>query len=300
MNTATFTKDQPATSSAGRITVNDMSPRTGAEIVGLDLRDPKAIDANWQRINDLLRDRHVLLFRDQELDAERLGSFAQRFGEFEHSVTQRADGTLSEPVHLITNLDAEGKPSKTPHRSSNYFWHSDKAFLANGSAMVMLTALELPPKGGDTQFANMEMAYEGLSAQDKALVDGLEVVHSFEHMRNNLMKRPLTDMERATVPGPRRHPLVRTDPVTGRKSLLLGMYACEIVGMSPEEGKALIDRLQEHATQPQFVYTHEWRKGDFFAWNNLTLLHRALPNYEMGDYRRIMLRCGIKSRTEIA
>jgi alpha-ketoglutarate-dependent taurine dioxygenase len=299
MNIVPAHSDDSSVVPGQNITVSDISPTLGAEIVGLDLRDPTAIDANWSRINDLLRDRHILLFRDQSLDAETLGNFAQRFGTFERSVTQRADGTLSEPVHLITNLDAAGMPSKTPHRNSNYFWHSDKAFLANGSAMVMLFGLELPPKGGDTQFADMQAAYEGLSDADKALVDGLEVVHSFEHMRNTLMNRPLTDLERATVPGPRRHPLVRTDPVTGRKSLLLGMYACNIVGMTPEDGKALIARLQEHATQPRFVYTHQWRTGDFFAWNNLTLLHRALPNYDMGDYRRIMLRCGIKSDVAI-
>jgi Probable taurine catabolism dioxygenase len=281
------------------IEINDVSDVVGAEIIGLDIRDDEVVNAHWVEIQQLLKERHILLFRDQDLDPDTLGKFALRFGEFERSVTQRADGTVSEPVHTITNLDATGKPSATPHRNSNYFWHSDKAFLANGSAMVMLFGMELPPNGGDTQFANMELAYEGLSEEDKALVADLQVVHSFEHMRDNLMKRPLSDFERQTVPGPRQHPLVRTDPATGRKSLLLGMYACEVVGMPREQGQALIERLQEHATQPRFVYTHQWRKGDFFAWNNLTLLHRALPNYEMSNHRRIMLRCGIKSRDVI-
>jgi alpha-ketoglutarate-dependent taurine dioxygenase len=246
----------------------------------------------------LLRDRHVLLFRDQSLTEDDMGRFAQRFGAFERSVTQRPDGSVSEPVHMITNLDAEGKPSKTPHRSSNYFWHTDKGFLPTGSAMVMLYGMELPPKGGDTQFANMELAYDGLSDTDKALVSKLRVVHSFEYMRNELMKRPLSEFERQTIPGPIVHPLVRTDPRTGRKSLFLGMYACEIEGIPREEGRAFIRQLQDHATQPRFVYTHTWRKGDFLAWDNLCLLHRALPNFEMENHRRVMMRCGIKS-TEI-
>lgn len=288
----------PAIRGTSGVQINDISPILGAEIVGLDVRDKASVDAHWEQLESLLAERHVLLFRDQVLDEIELGRFAPRFGEYEHSVTQRPDGTISEPVHTITNLDAEGKPSKNPHASSNYFWHSDKAFRATGSRMVLLYGHELPPRGGDTQFANMQLAYEGLSPADKELVAGLRALHSFEYMRNNLMKRPLSDLERSVVPPPHAHPLVRTDPRTGRKSLFLGMYACEIVGMPLEEGKALIDRLQEHATQPQFVYTHTWRKGDFLVWNNLPLLHRALPNFEMESYRRIMVRCGIAS-TEI-
>lgn len=288
----------PSMVATSGVRIRDVSPILGAEIVGLDIRDQASVDAHWARLEDLLSERHVLLFRDQMLDESDLERFAPRFGEFEQSVTQRPDGTISPPVHTITNLDANNKPSKTPHASSNYFWHSDKAFRPTGSRMVLLYGDELPPSGGDTQFANMQLAYEALSPADKKLISGLRAVHSFEYMRNALMKRPLSDLERSVVPAPHAHPLVRTDPQTGGKSLFLGMYACEIVGMPLTEGKALIDRLQEHATQPQFVYTHQWRKGDFLVWNNLPLLHRALPNFEMESYRRIMIRCGIKS-TEV-
>jgi len=281
------------------IEIEDVSGILGAEIRGLDIRDQARVDAHWEQLSALLRDRHVLLFRDQVLEAADLGRFALCFGDFEQSVTQRPDGTLSEPVHTITNLDAEGRPSATRHRSSNYFWHTDKAFRATGSAMVLLYGVELPPGGGDTQFANMELAYEGLSEADKRMAASLRVVHSFEYMRNHLMKRPLTELERSTVPPPQAHPLVRTDPRTGRRSLFLGMYACEIVGMPLAEGRAFIARLQEHATQPRFVYTHQWRQGDFLAWNNLTLLHRAVPNFDMGQHRRVMMRCGIRSTERI-
>lgn len=290
----------PFMAARSEVQIRDVSPILGAEIVGLDIRDQASVDAHWTQLESLLQERDVLLFRDQVLDESDLERFAPRFGEFEQSVTQRPDGTISKPVHTITNLDANNKPSRTPHASSNYFWHSDKAFRPTGSRMVLLYGDELPPRGGDTQFANMHLAYEALSPADKALVNGLRAVHSFEYMRDNLMKRPLTDLERSVVPTPHAHPLVRTDPLNGRKSLFLGMYACEIVGMPLREGKALIDRLQEHATQAQFVYTHQWRKGDFLVWNNLPLLHRALPNFDMESYRRIMIRCGIKSTELIA
>jgi alpha-ketoglutarate-dependent taurine dioxygenase len=297
IETISGTGSSPEVSSGFQVA--DASPVLGAEIVGLDIRDDAAIDANWGLLTALLRDRHVLLFRDQDIVEADMGRLAMRFGAFERSVTQRPDGTQSEPVHMITNLDTEGRPSKTPHRSSNYFWHSDKAFMPTGSAMVMLYGVELPPKGGDTQFANMELAYEGLSDDDKALIADLRAIHSFEYMRDHLMKRPLTELERATIPAPLAHPLVRTDPLTGRKSLLLGMYACAIEGMDPAAGMALIQRLQAHATQERFVYTHTWRKGDFLAWNNLSTLHRALPNYEMEAHRRVMMRCGVKSAAVI-
>jgi alpha-ketoglutarate-dependent taurine dioxygenase len=306
MRTQTMDKQQATGASrvfheapGAEVRIGKLSPKLGAEITGLDIRDDTRVDAHWAQLESLLKERHLLLFRDQDLDEASMGRFALRFGEFERSVTQRPDGSLSEPVHMITNLDAEGRPSKTPHRSSNYFWHADKAFRPTGSAMVLLHGIELPPEGGDTQFADMVQAYEGLSDEDKHLVAGLRVVHSFEHMRNNLMKRPLTELERQTVTPPHAHPLVRTDPRTGRKSLFLGMYACEIVGMPIEEGQALIARLHAHAVAPAFVYTHQWRKGDFLAWDNLALLHRALPNFAMESHRRVMMRCGIKSNEVI-
>ncbi len=275
--------------------VNDISDVLGAEIVGLDVTSDR-LEAEWDRIQTLLRDHHVLVFRNQELTEDGLEKFARRFGELERSVTQRADGTIAPPVHMITNLDAEGKPSRTPYVNSNYFWHSDRAFFPTGSAMVLLYGMEMPPGGGgDTQFANMILAYEGLSDADKALVADLRVLHSFEHMRETLMKRPLSELERKVAPPPSLHPLVRTDPVTGRKSLLLGMYACEIDGMPREEARALLKRLEEHATRPEFVYTHKWQEHDFIIWDNLCLMHRALPNFEMEKYRRIMMRCGVTS-----
>jgi alpha-ketoglutarate-dependent taurine dioxygenase len=285
-------------SHASEITVKDVSPMLGAEIVGLDIKSDR-LDGFWRELVALLSDRHVLLFRDQELGEADMEKFASRFGAFERSVTERPDGVINPPVHYITNFDKDGKPAKTPFQNSNYFWHSDKAFRPTGSAMVFLYGVELPPKGGDTQFANMNLAYEALSSEDKALVDGLQVVHSFEHMRLTRMMRPLSDLERSVVPPPHVHPMVRTDPKTGRKSLFLGMYASEVVGMGLEEGRALLKRLEDHATSPQFVYTHTWRKGDFFFWDNLCLLHRALPNYEMEAYRRVMMRCGIKSELVI-
>jgi alpha-ketoglutarate-dependent taurine dioxygenase len=157
----------------------------------------------------------------------------------------------------------------------------------------MLQAVELPPSGGDTEFADMSAAYEALPGPEKARIDGLRVVHSFEYMRTSTGDRPLTDEERAATP-PVVHPLVRTHPDTGRRSLYLGMYCSEVVGMDAAQGRALLDDLLNHATQARFAYTHRWEPGDLVLWDNRCLLHRAIPNYEMGRSRRVLNRLVVK------
>lgn len=277
-----------------------LTPDVGIEFQGLNVTDDNAVDRHFDRIRQDLRDRKVVVFRDQPLDEASLERFSRRFGELARSVTETADGRIDAPVvQQITNLDAQGKPSKTPFVNSNYFWHSDRLFFRNGLGMVLLFGKELPPSGGDTQFADMEAAYDALTPQDRALAESLQVVHSFEYMRLTHMKRPLTDKEQTVAPPPVVHPMVRHNPETGRNGLLLGMYASEVVGMPLEDGRALIARLQDHATSDRFVYTHVWRPGDFVVWNNLSTMHRAVANYDMEGHRRIMIRCAVEAREAI-
>jgi len=145
--------------------------------------------------------------------------------------------------------------------------------------LTMLYAVELPPSGGDTAFANMTQAYDSLPDDIKRRVAGLRVAF-----------RPAFDASR---PGA-DHPLVRTHPDTGKKSLYIGNHSTGIVGMPEEAGKALLAELLDHATQPRFVYTHRWRLGDLVMWDNRCLLHRAVNNYETGKYRRVMHRSVVR------
>lgn len=280
----------------GAIRRTALTADVGMEYTGLDVTDDHAVDRRFDEIRHDLRDRKVIVFRDQPLDEASLERFSRRFGDLARSVTETADGKIDAPVvQQITNLDAEGKPSRTPFVNSNYFWHSDRLFFRNGLGMVLLFGKELPPSGGDTQFADMEAAYDALSPQDRALADSLQVVHSFEYMRLTYMKRPLTEKERAVAPPPMVHPMVRHNQETGRNGLLLGMYASEVVGMPLDAGRALIARLQDHATSDRFVYTHVWRPGDFVIWSNLSTMHRAVANYDMEGHRRIMIRCAVEA-----
>jgi alpha-ketoglutarate-dependent taurine dioxygenase len=145
--------------------------------------------------------------------------------------------------------------------------------------LTTLYAVELPPAGGDTEFANMALAYAALPEEMKCRIDGLRVVFS-----------PAFDPARGAVD----HPLVRTHPDTGAKSLYLGNHSTHIPGMLEVEGAKLLAELLDHATQRQFVYVHRWRRGDLVMWDNRCLLHRAVGNYEVEKYRRIMHRSVVR------
>jgi taurine dioxygenase len=243
-------------------------------------------------------EHHVLVFRDQHLTKEQQLALTLGFGEIEGHVARLPDGTPLPLVHTVHNLDANGNPTRTPDSVGNYSWHTDKSYHATPSLLTMLHALELPPAGGDTQFANTALGYAALPDDTKREIAGLSVVHSWEASRRNLGASPATDEQKRERP-PVTHPLVRTHPETGVKTLYLGLHASHVVGMPEAEGRALLDRLLEHTTEPRFVYVHRWRSGDVVLWDNRCLLHRAARNYEMATYRRILQRTVVKGTVPV-
>jgi alpha-ketoglutarate-dependent taurine dioxygenase len=275
-------------------TVTRLPGAFGAEINGLDLRGA-ASSAVATAIRTAFLENAVLVIRDQNIDRATMKRFAESFGEIEtHAVAlKQANGESISGVHLITNLDANGIPVERPIINSNYFWHSDKSYLPRPALATMLCAQEIPPAGGDTQFANMAVAYDALPAATKARIDGLKVIHSLEYMRISTGNAPPTEEEKVVAP-PVSAPLVRIHPETGRKSLFIGMYASHIAGMDPAESRQLLDALTAHATAADFVYTHCWRLRDLVVWDNRCTMHRAIANFEMGRHRRILMRCVVK------
>ena len=266
----------------------------GAELVGLDLSRP-ITPGSSAAVQAAFLEHALLVIRDQKIDRAAMKRFAETFGELEpHAVAlKQFDGQAIAGVHLISNLDANGVPVEKPVINSNYFWHSDKSYLPRPALATFLCAQEIPPSGGDTQFANMAAAYAALPAETKARIEGLKVVHSLEYMRISTGNAPPTAEEKIAAP-PVVNPLVRVHPGTGRKGLFIGMYASQIVGMEEAEGRRLIDELTAHATGPRFVYTHQWRPGDLVVWDNRCTMHRAVANFEMGRHRRILMRCVVK------
>ncbi len=237
-----------------------------------------------------LLDHRVVVFPDQTLTREQQYAFTAQFGEVEHHGGGRP-GKRHDVAHVTANLDADGNPSDRFAKGANYRWHTDKPYYAAPPALTALYAVELPPTGGDTEFANTALAYAALPEAAKRRIAGLRLVFQWEGGR-----RP---GYYANELPPVDHPLVRTHPETGQPALYLGNHAIRVAGIPDDEGAALLDELLRHATQPQFTYTHRWRHGDLVMWDNRCLLHRAVANYEMTKYRRIMHRNVVKGTVPV-
>jgi alpha-ketoglutarate-dependent taurine dioxygenase len=265
-----------------------LSPAGGVEITGADLSRPLSPD-RLAAVLAAFRERHILVFRDQDMSQDEQLAFTRQLGEIEEHVGRHSAAGRYGLVHTVTNLDEDGRPTTKLIQVGNYHWHTDKSYHAVPSLMTILHAKELPPVGGNTQFANMALAYDALPAAMKRRIAGMRVVHTWAASRRRAGAPPPSEIEMRERP-PVEHPLVRTHPETGAKTLYIGNHASHIIGMPEEDSEALLQELLEHATQPQFVYTHHWRDGDLVMWDNRCLLHRALANYEMAKHRRVLHR----------
>jgi alpha-ketoglutarate-dependent taurine dioxygenase len=269
----------------GLIVGSRLSAAGGIAISGIDLVGPLAPKAR-ARILEVFRDHHVVVFPGQALTREQQYDFARNFGEIEPS--GQPGSKRNAVAHVISNLDKDGNPvDRSSSPVSNYRWHTDKSWHAVPPLLTMLHAVELPPEGGDTEFANTAMGYSMLPEATKRRIAGLRVVFCWGASGGKSLKAMREDP-------PVDHPLVRTHPDTRRKALYLGNHASHIRGMCEAEGAALLDDLLEHTTQRQFVYAHRWRMGDLVLWDNRCLLHRAVANYDAGKHRRIMHRSVVR------
>ena len=264
-------------------TVRSLSPLVAAEVTGLDLREP--LDpATRQAVYDAFVRYQVLAFRDQSLTRTEQIAFTEQFGTLERHIASNRGGD-NPLLHIVSNLNAEGKPSGKVKSAT---WHSDKSFRPEPSMATILHAVIMPPDGGDTCFANMYAAYDALDDAEKTALDGLRVIHSWELSQQKSGLRA-TEEEIRDAP-PMSHPLVRVHPDSGRKCLFMGLHASHFDGWPMQDGRALLARLEAHATQDRFVYRHKWHAGDVLMWDNRCLLHRADPNFDAALYPRVLHR----------
>ncbi|MSP01179.1 MAG: TauD/TfdA family dioxygenase [Acetobacteraceae bacterium] len=264
-------------------TLEPLSPVLGAAVSGLDLRQPLPAETK-RAVYDAFIRYHVLCFRNQHLDPDQQIAFTEQFGTLErHMASNR--GTFNPLVHIVSNLGADGKPSG---KVASTGWHSDKSFRAQPSLATILHAQVMPPEGGETCFASMIAAYDALAEREKAEVDNIRVVHSWEMSRAR-MGAKATPEEIADAP-PLTHPLVRIIPETGRKALFMGEHAAYFENQPMDEGRARLDALTAHAVEERFVYRHKWRMGDMLMWDNRCLLHRANPNFDAALHPRVLHR----------
>lgn len=271
-----------------------------AEISGVDIARPlAATDRN--AIQDAIDRYAVVVFRDQDLDDDRQVAFARHFGPI-HSSAQKARHTgikhrlAGNEIADISNLDGDSKVLDENSKRrldwlANRLWHTDASFRAVPGALSMLYAHVVPDEGGDTEFADMRAAYDALPNGTKATIEDLVAEHSIWHSRGQLAVTKYTPEELASLP-PVPQRVVRILPGSKRKTLYVAAHASHIIGMPVADGRLLLMDLIEHATRPQFVHAHTWKRGDLVIWDNRCTMHRARPfdTTKVRDLRRVTTR----------
>jgi alpha-ketoglutarate-dependent 2,4-dichlorophenoxyacetate dioxygenase len=264
------------------IAIRQIHPVFVGEVSGVDLRqkltpdEARAIEAGMDRYA-------VLVFHGQNITDEQQIAFTRNFGEIENSaggnVTRPDQKRLNPLMNDVSNLGQDNLPLARDDRRrlfnlGNQLWHSDSSFRAIPAKYSLLSGRIVVEKGGNTEFADMRAAYDALDEETKAEVEGLVCEHSLIYSRGLLGFTELSAEERAMF-APVRQRLVRTHPVTGRKSLYLASHAGTIVGWPVPEARAFLRDLTEHATQRRFVYVHKWRQYDLVMWDNRQTMHRV-------------------------
>jgi taurine dioxygenase len=261
-----------------------LSPVLGAEVIGMDLaRDTD--DVLFGALRDAFLRHQLLVFRNQTFDEDQHVAFARRWGKIQRHVLSQYVHAGKPEIFVITNLDANGKPKGEHPDPGAKIWHTDGSWAMERGLATMLYSIAKPKAGGDTLFANMYLAYDGLSEEMKRRLEGLRAVHDLDYSRQlSGAKQQMTEEQKRAAP-PVEHDIVRVHADTGRKCLYLGQHASHIAGMPLEEGRALVHELNAHCTQPCYTYTYRWSVGDALMWDNRCLLHSATEFDWMDDVR---------------
>jgi len=281
------------------IAIRRLHPFIGAEVANVDLTRPLAPE-EVAAIEAGMDEHAVLVFHDQRLTDEQQLAFARNFGE----IQSEKGGSILRPHELrldvvfadISNLDTDGRMLAPDDRRrafavANQLWHSDSSFRPTPAKYSILSARAIPTRGGNTEFADMRAAYDALDEATRLEIEDLLCEHSVLYSRALLGFTEFTAEDRASLLTARQR-LVRTHPVTGRKSLFLSSHAGRIVGRPLPESRIFLYDLTEHATQRRFVYTHVWRQYDLVMWDNRQTMHRGRrypDTEEVRDMRRLSI-----------
>jgi alpha-ketoglutarate-dependent 2,4-dichlorophenoxyacetate dioxygenase len=283
------------------VSIRPLHPVFAGEVEGVDCTrslgadEVAAIEAGMDRFA-------VLVFRDQDLTDEQQVAFSRNFGEIESystpgNIRKSAEHRLRTPGIIdFSNLDKTGDILSAGDRIwffklADRLWHSDSSFRPVPAKYSLLSGRVLPSWGGNTEFADMRAAYDALDERTKSEIEALVCLHSLRYSRAAIGFTDLTEDEIVAF-RPIRQRLVRTHPVTGRKSLFLASHAGEIEGWPIPASRMFLHELTEHATQREFVYSHEWRLHDLVVWDNRQTMHRARrfdDRNEIRDVRRTTL-----------
>jgi taurine dioxygenase len=275
-------------------TITPLTGHTGAEVVGLDFTKP--IEGETRAtLNRAFVEHHVLVMREQHFGPEEFRVAAQVFGELQQHDKKEHHVPGHPHVYYVSNDEfVDGKriiPGET--------FHTDHSNHPRPPKATMLFAVELPSRGGDTQYVNVHEAYDDLPESHKRKIDGLKAVHVYQSKYSPRRLGYISEESLRDIPPPGVHPLVRTHPENGRKALYLNPVRMEsIVGIEDAEAVELIGELMRHATQKKYEYRHQWRYGDWVIWDNRSVLHQANTDYDLTE-RRYLYRLMLKGEVPV-
>ncbi len=277
------------------ISITELTPGFMGEVSGIDITQPLT-RAQVAELEAGMDRYAVLIYHDQRLTDAQQKTFSLNFGPLEETaggnVTKDADRRLDPDMADVSNLGTDHKPLARDDRRrlfnlGNQLWHSDSSFRAVPAKYSLLSGRIVVDAGGNTEFADMRAAYDALDPTTKAEIEDLVCEHSLIYSRGTLGFTELSDEEKRMFK-PVRQRLVRTHPVTRRKSLYLSSHIGTIVGWPMPEARAFIRDLTEHAVQPTFTYAHKWRQFDLVMWDNRSTMHRVrrFDESQVRDMRR--------------
>ena len=283
-----------------RITVQPLSAALGAEVSGVDLRQP--LDgASFAEIEQAWHRHLVLRFRGQLLSDPQLLALSRQFGELDPP----GPNPYGKPfladfpeINVISNVKLEGQPIGNLG-DGEASWHCDMTYVDQPPRAALLHALELPAGGSDTYWSNMYLAYDTLPAELKQRIAGRRAIHDASYNSAGMLRKGMKEISDPRQAPGAHHPLVIRHPDTGRRALFLGRRRNSyVVGLDLAESEALLDALWAHATRPEFTFRQQWQLHDLILWDNRCTLHRR--DAFDGNARRIMHRTQIKGTAVIA
>lgn len=252
------------------VTVTPITPNVGAEVSNVDLT--AVSEAQADELRAALVDRKALVFRDQNINPAQFADFMRIFGETVKEDLTVEDGNPPEVGSIHIRPD---------ERQRINFWHMDHSFRDLPSPVLALHADILPPQGGDTLFASLEAAYDGLSDRMKARIEGLHTLHKVTQTQNTKRRHTKAEIAELDQAPTVRHPLVGLNPANGRRFLFVNIpiYCRSIAELPTEEGDALLARLYAHVQRPEFHFRLVWRRKTLIVWENVHCLHYPVADY---------------------
>ena len=274
-----------------QITVKLFENSFAAEIGGIDIQEG-VNKQQFKIIHESFLKHKVLIFSNQPLDDEAHQNFGMLFGELDGHINKSTRHKALPSVQVFSNVKPNGETTGVHPEKGTQVWHTDKSYTATPSLTTILRSPEIARVGGDTLFADMTSAYDTLSENMKTDIDNLFAVHDWVRSREKSNERAATPDEIKAAP-PVKHPIVRTHPETGKKSLYICNHSSHILGMKFKEGETILADLEAHATKQDLIYRHKWQIDDVLMWDNRCTMHCVEP-YDAAKEKRSVHRVVVK------